>query len=383
MLPPPRGDGVQVHGGHADRHAELEFLLTDEVELTPLDEGRIEAGAAHVAAQEIAEAEEAPQGSSRRGPAGGAREDGGQRVRRDGLRREGAPGGLDETESPTVRRPREAGQEVAHVPAHERMQVGGHGGRGGPDELAGQRREVRGEDDVRVGPDLAQGFPRGALVRGVSGRMQEGDPHGFHAGLEEGARRRAYRLGVQRNQTLAGCQHPFRHLAAPLAGHQRVLSHLRGQAGAPCPVAQLQHVPEALRDDESAAGAFPLQDGVGGHRGPVGDLAYLVQRRPGGPEALQDTAADFRGDGGRLRQDDVPAALVQADDIGERPADVDPDPVRSLLPHHASSVPVPVPLPVPVPAPVPARAALPLSVSPSPPQGETERVRGRSANNPG
>ena len=89
------------------------------------------------------------------------------------------------------------------------------------------------------------------------------------------------------------------------------------------------HVPEAGGNQQGHLGALALQDGVGGHGGPVNEEPHrlggnleLVQHPTG---SLDDGRAGPSGRAGDLQQPEVPLLLVKADDVGKGSPDVDSD----------------------------------------------------------
>ena len=74
---------------------------------------------------------------------------------------------------------------------------------------------------------------------------------------------------------------------------------------------QLQHVPKPLGGNQGGAGSAALQQGVGGHRGPVDDFLDLARPRPGlleeAGQAFQHRSAVIVGGGGNLSHQQGPA----------------------------------------------------------------------------
>ena len=149
---------------------------------------------------------------------------------------------------------------------------------------------------------------------------------------------------VERNDDLALGVDPLPDLEAAAARHQ----HRRGvleqvvevRAGR---AAQLQHVAEALGGDERDIGALRFQERVGDDRGGVGDEGdrsgvdgVFPHRRT---HAVDHRGAEIARRGEHLGDARAPALLVQHGDIGERPADIDPDPPA----HRAHPLPAPAP----------------------------------------
>ncbi len=135
------------------------------------------------------------------------------------------------------------------------------------------------------------------------------------AHLIEGQRRDHQALGID----------PLVDLEAEIARDEGLERALEPVRGGPRPPAQLEHVAEAPRGDEPGAGALALEQRVGRGGRPVDDHRHLGRaRRSAGQGSLH--AAGLVGHRGRdLGDPDQAGGLVDAHQIGERAADVDPD----------------------------------------------------------
>ena len=99
------------------------------------------------------------------------------------------------------------------------------------------------------------------------------------------------------------------------------------------PLAHLEDVAVAAGGEQADPRAFSLDQGVRGDRGPVDEPVRLGQQRgqippqlPGEQsQPLDDAARGIVGGGRRFGQGD-PSGLIDRDEVGERPSDVDADP---------------------------------------------------------
>jgi hypothetical protein len=168
------------------------------------------------------------------------------------------------------------------VAAHHRSDVGvDHGGRGAlvlPVLRADHVRERHG----RRGQQLLEEAAHQRLVRRVAVGVQEAHGHRLHALPLEPGRRPLDGGGVQRQVHVAVDGEPLRDLAAQVARHERqglgpehVVEVVVGAVQPP----DLVHVPEPRRGQEGGAGSLALQEGVGGHRGPVREQPDRRRRR--------------------------------------------------------------------------------------------------------
>ena len=149
---------------------------------------------------------------------------------------------------------------------------------------------------------------------------------------------------VERRCDLALGVDPLPDLEAPAARHQHrwgVLEEVVKVRAGRAP--QLQHIAEPLGGDERDLGALRFQQRIGDDRGGVGDErdrsgvdAVVPHRRP---YAVYHRGAEIARRGRHLGDARAPALLVQHGDIGERPADIDPDPPA----HRAAPLPAPAP----------------------------------------
>src|SRR6185437_16681517 len=102
----------------------------------------------------------------------------------------------------------------------------------------------------------------------------------------------------------------------------------------------LQHLAEALGRDEPDRGALALQDRVGGDGGAVQHLRDVRQGDARLVTDLRDAVAHadglVGGRGGGLGAPRRPASFLHEQHVGERPADVDAEPIRHVSPWEAA-----------------------------------------------
>ena len=166
---------------------------------------------------------------------------------------------------------------------------------------------------------------------GVRVGVQEADRDRGDAFGARPLRRLPHRLLVQLGPLLAARAGPLGDLVAQPARDERrrllVLELVHDRDPQP---PQLEHVAEAGGRQQAAARSLPFEHGVRGDRGRVDDLGDARRRRPGLLQQLEDALDDAAGVVVGRRQHLLrPQRAVGAeqDDVGERPADVDADPV--------------------------------------------------------
>ena len=293
-----------------------------------LDEARLGRGAAHVEGHQVPApqpAAERPRGDHPRGRAGLDHED------RLGRRR---PEGVD---AAAALHQQQGGLQPRFAQARlDALQVAGHGGpdagvdhRGaGPEVLAEVGGHLAGEGDGLGAEALPQDLAGALLVGGIGVGVEEADGDRFHAlGLELRGRLAEGGL-VEGADHLAGRVEALRHPEAAVARHQgRRLLEVDIVEGGPDLALDLQQVAEALGGDEPGGREAALDDGVGGHRRPVDDVAHLLGRDP---RLVEDAGGDAQealggvgGRGGELADVDPAAGLVHEGGVGEGAADVD------------------------------------------------------------
>ena len=237
---------------------------------------------------------------------------------------------------------REPRFEARHVLVHDRLQPRIQDGGGAALELPELGLDLRRERYPEVRAGGAQGGPEPGLVLRVLEREEEAHRAGVRLlDLAEAG----HRLGDRRIPE--GPDHapprgdPLLHLEAPFARHEgRGLVPVEVVHVGPDLAADLQEVPEAGRREQHHPAAAALDDGVGGHRGPVREPAHV---REGNPrlrqlaQPLQDRPPGVVAGRGPLRDPDLAVSGTHRVEVGERPSDVHPDdpahPLLSLRPN--------------------------------------------------
>ena len=137
-------------------------------------------------------------------------------------------------------------------------------------------------------------------------------------------------LLLQRQADPTRVQHAFRNFKAALPRNQGLgtLLEVVIEPGAVLPH-DVGHVPESGGDQQGHLGSLALQNGVGGHGGPVNEEPH---RLGGNPELAQDPAgplddgrAGVIGGAGDLQEPEDLPLLVKTNDVGKGTPDVDSD----------------------------------------------------------
>ena len=122
---------------------------------------------------------------------------------------------------------------------------------------------------------------------------------------------------------------PFLHLEAPLAGHQgRRLVVVEVVHVGPDLAPDLEQIAKTRRRDEDHPPSPALDDGVGGHGGPVGEAADVREGNSGLrklAQALEHRPAGVVAGRGPLRDPHLPVRHAHRIEVRERPPDVHPD----------------------------------------------------------
>jgi hypothetical protein len=159
--------------------------------------------------------------------------------------------------------------------------------------------------------------------------VEQADGQGLDALPEEPVQHPLDVAGVEGREHFAPRAHPLVHLQAQVALDQGggLLPGEVVETGHPDPT-DLEDVTEAPGRDQPRSGPLELQDGVGGHRGAMDDLAHVAPAEPLLPEdvaePLHDGARVVLHARGNLLGVDPPLG-IEDDDVRERPADVDAD----------------------------------------------------------
>ncbi len=222
--------------------------------------------------------------------------------------------------------------ERRQVPAHDRPDVGVERGEAGALVLAEGRVDVARQRDRHPRRHLGDDLPGPRLVARVDEREQVGDRQRLHVLLVDQHPHRGPDLVlVQRHHHRSGGVDPLGDADPPAArgqehrrlGVEEQVVHLR-----PVLPPDLQDVLEAGGGQEAEPGALLLQDGVGGDGGAVDEAGDLRGRLPAHLEESLDAAPHPLDEVGRRRGHlgEVHGLLaLEADHVGERPADVDAD----------------------------------------------------------
>ena len=226
----------------------------------------------------------------------------------------------------------QAGLDAGEVALNDGPHAGVDEGGAGAEILAELRRHLRGERDRRFREDLVHDLARAPLMFGIAVGVEIAHAKRLHAFLPERLRRPGNRLLVQRRHHRSGCVETFRDAETQVPGRQRPrLLEQQVVEGGPDLALDLQHVPEPFCGDEAGGRELPLDDGVGGHRGPVHEISHI--RRPDArlaQDALhRGEKADRRvpGGGGDFHDPGPARVLVYEDSVGEGAANVNSQPV--------------------------------------------------------
>ena len=266
-------------------------------------------GSAHVEADKAFDAERARDGGGSDQPSCRAGQNCPRGLRRRFGYRDRAAVGLEDTQ-PCPRQRRLKGFDVAR---HQRRDVGVDHGGSRPFVLAILGKNLAGQRHVQAG--CSQRLADKPLVDGVGVAMQQANRHRID--ISERVSQACERAGRERLQHGAIVEHPLVQAELLAFGDQAAARRW-------CPVVQvgtilpseLQQVLEAASGDEGRARARALQQGVGGHRGAMHELA-------GGKafQAGQDRAR--RVGRGRSHLVAAQTRAVPCDEVRERPAAVD------------------------------------------------------------
>ncbi len=183
---------------------------------------------------------------------------------------------------------------------------------------------------------LLRGLP---LVDRVGERVEEADGQHVDAGVAQPVAAATSASRSSGVSTAPARVDPLGHLERVLDGRDRVgllVDHPAEQRPGRPRAGEVQQVAEALRDQQADAGAGAREDGVGGDGRPVQDGRDVGRRAAGDAADLVDAVQHALGLVGRrrrhLRQVHGAARLVVEQEVGERPADVDPEPQHQVDP---------------------------------------------------
>ena len=307
--------------------------------LAAVDHAQLGRRASHVEREHVAQIEGARQMARQNRPAGRAGLDETDRGRHGRVERGQAAPRCHEQEGavkPGVAQRRRQTPEIAR---HQRLNVGVGASRRRAFVLADFGAHLGGEGHGQIRALTRQNCGNAPLVGGVGIAMDERDRNGFHPVLPKCRQERAHPALVQRNQDAAVPIHALRHRQTKVA---------RDQRGGPVHadvvlleavlVGHLQGIPVPRCRDQRGARALPLDDGVGGQRGPVYDQANGRGGNRGNFQDLGNRLQDTplrRGVGGEDLGGHQAATGLECY-IGERAADVDGDAGRPTVRGHVN-----------------------------------------------
>ncbi len=223
--------------------------------------------------------------------------------------------------------------EAAEIAREHRPHIGVDHGGAEALVLLDLRQHLRRERNVGRRQQTREQPARGLLVPPVPVGMEVADGDRLDLGPGQLAHGRLDRALVQRGFDGAVEADALAHVEPPRSRHQRDgRRHAQVVAVVLEPLAHLDDVPVTSGGEHAHGGALPLQQGIGGHRGPVhdqlgtGQQGARVEPELGGEETEAVEHADGGiGRRGRGLRERGAAVLVHRDQIGERPADVDAD----------------------------------------------------------
>ena len=294
------------------------------------DQGELRGRPAHVEGDEVGVAREL---AVRRGHEGAGGRPGFDHAHGEAghrLRGGDAAAGLHHEEPPGIVERPERLLEPPEVVAHRGHHVGVDDGRRGALVLADDGRDLRREADRDLRRLLADDLGGALLVRRVDVGVQEADGDRRDAVPEEPPDGRPQAALVERHEHLAVEGDPLGDLPDPGAGDQRggLLDLEVVQLVALLP-ADDQDVAEAARRQEGDVPALPLDDDVRAERRPVHGLDEVGPAEPRAGDQLPEPLHACPGRIIRRREAlaGEEAAVVGLErEVGERSADVEPDP---------------------------------------------------------
>ncbi len=279
----------------------------------------------------------------RGGSGGGAREQRQRGARGDLGRRGDAAVGLHHQQRARERELGEAAREGVQIARDDRPDVGVEHRRRRAVVVADLRQQIARRRDVGAGHQLGDEVTGAPLVSGLGGRVHERDRDRLHALGGERLHRGAHVGRRERGELVALVVDPPADGQPQVARDERpgrreaVVVGLLARA-----VAQRERVAEALGREQAGARALAGQHGVRRDRRAVHDelegggepLERQVELRGEIGEPGHDAARGIVGGAARLVHE--AGALAHEQEVGERPADVDADPVAHAPPRDRS-----------------------------------------------
>ena len=255
---------------------------------------------------------------------------------RDVLGRHDAARRLHDQHGPAVARGTQLGLQAVHVAGDTRRHVGVHERGRHPLELGSPCHHlVRQGDVLHVGELLAQDLGGAPLMVGVHEREQEHDRHRPDPEVPQPAHAASDRVLVEGQDDLAPVVHPlWDRDPGPASGDRRGRRVRRVPDLLLVDAAHLDLVPVALSDEQPRRGAVHLDHRVVGGGGAVDEDLELAAE---GSERHAEPLGQLRQavhhparlvlDGGRGLVEHHLTLRRDAEQVGERAADVDAEPV--------------------------------------------------------
>ena len=333
-----RPDRVDVDRGQREPPP-VEDAVELQQRLAAAHQRRVEARAAHVHRDAVAQAvrRELPQRG--RGSRGRPREQRQRRALGDLGRRGHAAVRLHDQQRAAEPELLEAARERAQVARDDRSDVGVEHGRRGAVVVAQLRQQIARCGDVGVGQQRGDQVARAPLVAGLRRRVHERDRDRFDAFLRERRDRRADVVRVERRELVAAGADPPADGQPQVARDERLGRREAIVVGVLAPaVAQRERVAEAGGREQSGARAAAREHGVGRHRRAVHDQVELrdeAARREVEPrgelgQAGRDRARRVVRRAARLVHE--PHVVADEEEVREGSADVDADPIAHGTP---------------------------------------------------
>ena len=220
----------------------------------------------------------------------------------------------------------EARIQALHVAADLRADIGVHHRRRHPLELAILAQDLVRQREIGAGHGGAHHLAGDALVLGIDVGVQEA----HRDRLDAFGRQHAAGVGdagaVERHVHLARAQQPFVDLAGEMARHQRSVAVKQQVIGlGPVAAADDVDVARAAGDDQPGLGALALDQRVDGDGRAVDQLVDGGRRKAALPDAVDDALHQVRRRRQALGLHEAPDGVIEPDQIGEGPSDIDCD----------------------------------------------------------
>ncbi len=205
--------------------------------------------------------------------------------------------------------------EAIEVASHPRADEGIDHRRRHALELAKLRQDFGGNADEDPREPLLDGGLGASLVLRHRVAMEEADRDALDAGGGQRLDRAIERRFVERHEGAPVSSDALHDFETPVARHEdRRLLDAVVIDGRPRLAAQFEDIPEALRGQQSGAGAAPLDHDVGGDRRPMAEVAHGGRRQGEEAEHLDEPRLDrFRGSwgvDGTLKKPTLPSASL-------------------------------------------------------------------------